>query len=211
MKNNKKNVFIVIKGLGLVFLGIVLFLIGAYNYSEFASIIGQGIKNYNIILIMIIMFIFGFFIIRVEPSFNFLMNYVVEATSGGIKEKFLEFFLGIGASIALVIAIFIVKNNLNILEFLLPSFFLAVVLAFLTPNKFLGIAMDSLGAVVGTISSTFFIPFLCGINSSVHTIGLLAFIGIVPVIFLEIAGFIYEKEVILHDYNSLDDRIIDYD
>jgi len=211
IRRNKKQISSVLKGLALVFLGITLFLLGSYNYSDFSRILGQGIRNYNIILIIMIMFIFAFFIIRVEPSFNFLMNYVVEATTGGIKEKFLEFFLGIGASIALVIAIFIVKNNLDIIEFLLPSFFLAVVLAFLTPNKFLGIAMDSLGAVVGTISSTFFIPFLLGINSSVNTIGILAFIGIIPVIFLEIAGFIYEKEVILHDYNSLDERIIDYD
>ena len=84
-------------------------------------------------------------------------------------------------------------------------------LSFFTPNKFLGIAFDSLGAVVGTISSTFFIPFLTNLNSSVNTIGLLAFIGIVPVIFLELAGFIYEREVMLHDYDILDDRIIDYD
>ena len=211
VKRNKKVFINIIKGLILVFLGITLFFIGAYNYLDISYLIGQGIKNYNIIFIMIIMFIFAFFIIRVEPSFNFLMNYVVETTSGGIKERFLEFFLGIGASIALVISIAIVVYDLEIMAFLLPSFFLAVVLAFITPNKFLGIAMDSMGAVVGTISWAFFIPLLQGINNNFNTIGLLAFIGIVPVIFLEIAGFIYEKETILHDYNSLDDRIIDYD
>ena len=210
-KRNKKQILEVIKGLILVFLGISLFLIGASNYSNFSNILGKSIVNYNIIYIVIVMFIFGFFIIRVEPSFNFLMNYVVDVTSGGIKDKFLELFLSMGASLALVISIFIVKNNLDIFEFLIPGFFLAVLLAFFTPNKFLSIAFDSLGAVIGTISSTFFIPFLLGLNSNANTIGLLAFIAIVPVIFLELAGFIYEKEVILHDYNSLDDRIVDYD
>ncbi|MBQ8891434.1 MAG: DUF1538 family protein [Bacilli bacterium] len=211
IKRNKKQILIVIKGLILVFLGISLFLVGANNYYEFASILGSKLSSYHTIQIAIVMFIFSFFIIRVEPSFNFLMNYVVDVTSGGIKDKFLELFLGIGASLALIISVYIVKNNLEIMEFLIPSFFLAILLSFFTPNKFLGIAFDSLGAIIGTISSTFFIPFLLGLNSSANTIGLLAFIGIVPVIFLELAGFIYEKEVILHDYNSLDEGIVDYD
>ena len=211
IKKNKKQLLIVIKGLLFVFLGISLFLIGADNYSQFSMILGQKLSYYNNIYIVIVMFIFAFFIIRVEPSFNFLMNYVVDVTSGAIKDKFLELFLSIGVSLALIISIFIVKNNLDIIMFLIPSFFLATILSFFTPNKFLGIAFDSLGAIVGTISSTFFIPFLLGLNSSANTIGLLAFIGIVPVIFLELAGFIYEKEIILHDYNSLDEEIIDYD
>ena len=211
IKNNKKNIINVLKGLIFVFLGISFFLIGANNYSSISSLIGAYIKNYNLIYIVIVMFIFSFFIIRVEPSFNFLMNYVNDVTSGGIKERLLELFLSLGASIALVISIFIVKYNLDILMFLIPCMFLAILLAFLTPNKFLGIAFDSLGAVIGTISSTFFIPFLLGINSNVNTIGLLSFIGIVPVIFLEIVGFIYEKEVLVHDYNSLDEEIVDYD
>ena len=211
IRKNKKEILKVMNGLLLVFIGISLFLIGAGKYSYFSNMLGKLLSSYSNFYIVIVMFIFSFFIIRVEPSFNFLMNYVVDVTSGGIKEKFLEIFLGFGASIGLTISIFIVKNNLDILEFLIPSFFLAILLSFFTPNKFLGIAFDSLGAVIGTISSTFFIPFLLGINSSANTIGLLAFIGVVPVIFLELAGFIYEKEVILHDYNSLDDRIVDYD
>ena len=210
-KKNKKTIKQVILGLILVFLGISLFLIGSSNYKEFSLILGQNLNNCNDIYKVIIIFLFAIFIIRVEPSFNFLMNYVVDTTSGGIKSKFLELFLGVGASIALVISIFVTIYNLDILMFLIPSFFLAIVLAFITPNKFLGIAFDSLGAVVGSISSTFFIPIFTGLNSNSSTLGYLAFIGIIPVIFLEIAGFIYEKEVILHDYNSLDEEIVDYD
>ena len=211
LKRNKKNVQKVLMGLSLVFLGITLFLVGSSRYQEFSLVLGNNLKNINDIFKIIIVFLFAIFIIRVEPSFNFLMNYVVETTSGGIKSKFLELFLGVGASIALVISIFISIYNLDILMFLIPSFFLALILAFLTPNKFLGIAFDSLPAVIGAISGTFFIPLLSGLNNNINTLGYLAFIGIVPVILLEIAGFIYEKEVILHDYNSLDEGIVDYD
>ena len=102
-------------------------------------------------------------------------------------------------------------NKVDILVVLLPSFFLAIILAFFTPNTFLSLAFDSLGAVIGTISSSFLLPILIGItNSSLQTFGYVAFIGIIPVIFLEIAGFIYEKEIILHDYNQLDDEVVIY-
>ena len=210
-KKNKKDIILIIKGLIFVYLGISLFFIGASSYSRFAFLMASSIKNVNNFFVMLVLAFISFFLIRVEPSFNFLINYVVDVTSGSIKDKFLELFLSMGASLALVISVFIVNNNLNIIEFLIPNFFLAILLAFFTPNKFLGIAFDSLGAVIGTISSTFFIPFLLGLNESANVVGLLAFIGIVSVIFLEIAGFIYEKEVILHDYSSLDDRIVDYD
>lgn len=215
-KKNYNNLKNIIKGLILVFIGISLFIIGAnFGYFDFANYLGFKIIKYNLGLTIFVSFIFGFFITKIEPSFNFLMNYINEVTNGGIKEKFLELFLSLGVSLSFVLSVFIVLNNLDIMKFLIPSLFIAVILAFITPNRFLSIAFDSLGAVIGTISSSFFIPFLIGVSSFYQplqsTFGLLAFIGIIPVIFLEIAGFIYEKEENLYDYSNFDDRIVDYD
>ena len=140
------------------------------------------------------------------------MNYVNDVTSGGIKEKFLSWFLSLGVAFSFALSIIVVMYKIDILVVLLPSFFLAIMLAFFTPNTFLSIAFDSLGAVIGTISSSFFIPILVSLsNNNLNTFGFLAFIGIIPVIFLELAGFIYEKEIIIHDYNKFDDRIVSYD
>ena len=218
IKKYKKDIIKVFKGLSFVFLGIILFILGAnFGYLKFASVLGEKIIQYNFNLTIIISLILGFLITKVEPSFNFLMNYINEVTNGGIKEKFLSLFLSLGVSLSFIVSIYIVSYNLNIMIFLIPSFFLAVLLAFFVPNRFLAIAFDSLGAVIGTISSSFFIPFLVGIanvfktNYLYNTFGLLAFIGIIPVIFLEIAGFIYDKEEYLYNYNNLDDRIVDYD
>ena len=111
-----------------------------------------------------------------------------------------------------MLSLIVVIYKIDILVVLIPSFFLAILLAFFTPNTFLSIAFDSLGAVIGTISSSFFLPILIGISKgNLLTAGYVAFIGIIPVIFLEIAGFIYEKEIVLHDYANLDDRIVGYD
>lgn len=213
IKKYKKEIREVIKGFIFVILGISLFYTGAkFGYLQIAFIIGEKLKDISFIITLLIAGLFGFLILKIEPSFVFLMNYVNYVTSGGIKEKFLEWFLSIGVAVSFLLSIVIVIYKINILVVLIPSFFLAILLAFFTPNTFLSIAFDSLGAVIGTISSSFFIPILIGFaNYNLNTFGYLAFIGIIPVIFLEIAGFIYEKEILLHDYNNLDDRIVGYD
>ena len=210
-KKNKNDIIKVIKGLVMVLLGVTLFIIGSNGLIQIINLLSYKLINYNYYLTILVGGIIGYLIIKIEPSFNFLMNYVVDATNGGIKENFLEFFLSIGVSIAMVISIIIVKNNLNILYFLVPSFFIAIFLAFVVSNRFLAIAFDSLGAVIGIISSSFFLPFLLGINSNYNMLGILALIGIIPVIFLEIAGYIYEKEEKENNYNYLDEEIVDYD
>ena len=213
IKKNKKEIKGILKGFAFVFIGISFYSIGAkFGYINLAFLLGEKILTLPLIWILILGGLLGFFILKIEPSFLFLMNYVNEVTSGGIKEKFLELFLSLGVAFSFLLSILVVIKQINILVVLIPSFFLAVLLAFFTPNTFLSIAFDSLGAVIGTISSSFFLPFLIGIsNSSLTTFGFLAFIGVIPVIFLEIAGFIYEKELKLHDYTRLDDRIVSYD
>ena len=86
------------------------------------------------------------------------------------------------------------------------------IIASSSPTNFLSIGFDSLGAVIGIISSSFILPILIGLtNSTLDTYGYVALIGIIPVIFLEIAGFIYEREIVHHDYNKLDDGVVIYD
>ncbi len=218
LKRYKKEIKEVLRGFLYVFLGIVLSFLGAnYGCLPMASIIGEKLSLISFPIILLIGGILGFLIPKIEPSFVFLMEYVNLVTSEGIKEKFLEFFLCLGVAFSFLITIVIVYYHLNIIEFLITSFFLAILIAFFTPNTFLSIAFDSLGAVIGTISSSFFLPFLVSLSKGfegitiLNTFGFLAFIGIVPVIFLELAGFIYEQEINMHDYNHFDDRIVDYD
>ncbi len=213
IKKHKKEIKGILTGFLFVFLGVGCYYTGAkYGYLNLASLIGEKLINVPIELVLIIGGVLGYLILRIEPSFVFLMNYVNDVTKGGIKEKFLELFLSLGVAFSFMMSLIIAINKVDILVVLLPSFFLAIILAFFTPNTFLSLAFDSLGAVIGTISSSFLLPILIGItNSSLQTFGYVAFIGIIPVIFLEIAGFIYEKEIILHDYNQLDDEVVIYD
>ena len=213
IKKHKKEIKIILKGFMFVFWGIGLYYTGAkFGYLDLAYLLGEKLLLVPMIFVLLICGVIGFFILKIEPSFVFLMNYVNDVTHGGIKEKFLELFLSLGLTFSFSLSAVIAINKIDILVFLIPSFFLAILLAFFTPNTFSSIGFDSLGAIIGTISSSFLLPILIGItNSSLQTYGYVAFIGIIPVIFLEIAGFIYEREYIHNDYKKLDDEVIIYD
>lgn len=216
-KQNKKEIRKIILGLVMVLLGITLFLTGGdVGFYKIAYDLGSNLGNINHLLIIIIGGLLGYFITKLEPSLKVLLNYVDTTTNGGIKSKFLETFLCLGVAISFMISLFRVLNSIDVMVFIIPFYFLAILLAFFTPNNFLGIAFDSAGVIAGNMASTFLLPLLIGVSSTLNlnylmtAFGTLSLISIIPVIILEIVGIIYNMETKLLDTKQIDDSIINY-
>ena len=216
-KKIKKERKKVIVGLILVLFGITLFLTGGdVGYFKMGYELGTNLGSVNKFIILILGGMFGFFIAKIEPSLKVLITHVNDVTNGGIKDRFLEIFLCIGVSLSVILSLFRVLNGDSVMMFLIPTYFLAILLAFFTPNNFLGIAFDAGGVVAGNMTSSFLLPLLIGVASNVsfnylkEAFGVMSLISIIPVIILEIVGLIYETETkCLENYNLLDDTIID--
>ena len=215
-KRRKKENRKIIIGLLMVLLGITLFLTGGdVGYFKIAYMLGTKIGNINQVIIILIGGILGYLLAKIEPSVKVLISYVDEATNGGIKEKFLEKCLCFGVSLSIMLSLFRVLNGYSVIVFLIPLYFLATLFAFFTPNNFLGIAYDGGGVVTGRMSSTFLLPLLIGVASTItnnylsEAFGAMALISIIPIIILEIVGLIYKVEI---DINKVivDDTIINY-
>ena len=201
----------------MVLIGITLFLTGGdVGYFKMGYMLGTNFHNINHLLIIIIGGVFGYFITKIEPSLKVLINYVNDVTNGSIKDKFLEKFLCIGVSLSVILSLLRVLNGVDVMYFLIPTYFLALFLAFFTPTNFLAIAFDSGGVVAGSITSSFLLPMLIGVASNIginylkEAFGVLSLISIIPVIILEIVGLIYQVEVNSYDTKNIDDTIIDY-
>lgn len=214
---NKKEIKKVLTGLTMVLVGITLFLTGGdVGYFKIGYMLGTNFHNINHLLIIIIGGVFGYFIAKIEPSLKVLINYVNDVTNGSIKDKFLERFLCIGVSLSVILSLLRVLNDVDVMYFLIPTYFLALFLAFFTPTNFLAIAFDSGGVVAGSITSSFLLPMLIGVASNIginylkEAFGVLSLISIIPVIILEIVGLIYQVEVNSYDTKNIDDSIIDY-
>ncbi len=204
-------------GLLMVLVGITLFLTGGdVGYFKIGYMLGTNFENVNHLLILVIGGIFGYFISKIEPSLKVLISYVNEVTNGGIKDKFLEVCLCIGTSISVMLSLYRVLNGYSVMEFLIPTYFLAVFLAFFTPNNFLSIAFDSGGVVAGNMTSSFLLPLLIGLAETVsnnylkEAFGVMSLISVIPIILIEIVGLIYNVERKSYDKTLLDDTIVDY-
>lgn len=214
---NKKEIKKIITGLTMILVGITLFLTGGdVGYFKIGYMLGTNFHNINHLLIIIIGGVFGYFITKIEPSLKVLINYVNDVTNGSIKDKFLEKFLCIGVSLSVILSLLRVLNGIDVMYFLIPTYFLAIFLAFLTPTNFLAIAFDASGVVAGSMTSSFLLPMLIGVASVIQinylkeAFGVLSLISIIPVIILEIVGLIYQIEVNSYDTKNIDDAIIDY-
>ena len=222
LKDNFTQVFfsllLIVIGLIMVLVGITLFLTGGdVGYFKIAYLIGNKLNSVNELIIVIIGGVLGFFISKIEPTIKVLINYVDNVTNGGIKDHFLENCLCLGVSISIMLSLYRVMNGYSVMIFLIPTYFLAILFAFFTPNSFLGLAFDAGGVVTGSFVSSFLIPLLIGVASNLsnsyltEAFGVMALISIIPVIILEIVGMIYNIEIQEIDYKQLDDRIIEYD
>jgi len=216
-KNYKKEYPKIFIGLLMALIGITLFLTGGdVGYFKIGYELGTNLGSINHFIILLVGGVFGYFISKIEPSLKVLINYVNDTTNGGIKDKFLETILCIGVSLSVILSIYRVLNGYSVMIFLIPTYFLAILLAFFTPNNFLAIAFDASGVVAGNMTSSFLLPLLVGVASNITTsylqeaFGVLSLISIIPVIILEIVGLIYQREYQSFNPKLLDTTIVDY-
>ena len=110
------------------------------------------------------------------------------------------FSLSIGVAFAVGLAMLrIVVPGIRLWHYLLPGFLISVVLAFLTPKLFVGIAFDSGGVASGPMTATFVLAFAQGASDAIEysdllldSFGVISMVAMTPLIALQILGLIYQ-------------------
>lgn len=196
-------------GIGLVYtyLGLVLFLTGVnVGFMPAGNYLGQTIAGLPFSWIIIpIGMIIGYFIVLAEPAVFVLTKQVEELTSGAISAKAMGTSLSLGVSVSVGLAMIRVLTGISILWFLIPGYFIALVLTFFVPKIFTAIAFDSGGVASGPMTATFLLPFAMGAcealggNIITDAFGIVAMVAMTPLITIQIMGLIFRlKERKLH-------------
>jgi len=196
-------------GIGLVYtyIGLVLFLTGVnVGFMPAGNYLGQTIASLDYAWIIIpIGMIIGYFIVMAEPAVFVLTRQVEELTSGAISAKAMGLSLSIGVACSVGLAMIRVLTGISILWFLVPGYFVALILAFFVPKIFTAIAFDSGGVASGPMTATFLLPFAMGACQSVggniitDAFGIIAMVAMTPLITIQVMGVIYKvKEKNLH-------------
>jgi len=188
-------------GVIYTFIGLVLFLTGVHaGFMNVGSIVGYNIASMgNKFLLILIGFILGLLTVLAEPAVHVLTHQIEDITSGYVKRKVVMFSLSIGVGISAALSIMrILIPNLKLWHILLPGYIIAIILMYLVPDLFVGIAFDAGGVASGPMTATFTLAFAQGAaeategaNVLIDGFGMIALVALTPLITLQILGYIY--------------------
>ena len=204
---NKRSFIKIIIGLIYTYIGLVVFLTGVnVGFMPAGNYLGQTIANLPFAWIIIpIGMIIGYFIVLAEPAVFVLTKQVEEMTSGAISANAMGTSLSIGVSLSVGLAMIRVLTGISILCFLIPGYFIALVLTFFVPKLFTAIAFDSGGVASGPMTATFLLPFAMGAcealggNIITDAFGIVSMVAMTPLITIQIMGLVFKiKEKKLH-------------
>lgn len=204
----------IVIGFVYTFFGMVFFFLGAESgFIPVASALGKWVSQSmvageNVLwLFVLICVVLGFISMLAEPSVRVLAVNVSEVSRGVISKKTIYIALGIATSLALLMNVFRVTYNIDFYYFIVPLFLLALILAFLSPDIYVGIAIDAAGVATGTMASCFFLPMFIGYASILYAndlqgnktlgssimkngFGVVGLMSVMPIIAVEVVGLI---------------------
>lgn len=204
LKLSKKSFSKIIKGFIYTYIGLVLFLVGVNaGFMDVGSTIGHSLASMdNIFLPTIIGFVVGLVTILAEPSVYVLTHQIEEITSGYIKRRVVLVALSIGVGLAVALSIVrILVPSVQFWHYLLPGYLISVVLSYIVPDLFVGIAFDSGTVASGPMTATFIFAFAKGAADAASNIGsnilldgfgTIATVTLIPIIALQVLGLIFK-------------------
>ena len=212
-------------GFLFTYLGLVVFLTGVnIGFMPAGQLIGQELASgpYQYLLIPIGALV-GYFIVAAEPAVHVLKKQVEEVSNGAITQQSISLGLSIGVAISVGIAMLRILTGISILWFLIPGYALSLIMSFLVPPIYTGIAFDSGGVASGPMTATFLLPLAMGAcealggNLMADAFGIVAMVAMTPLITIQSLGLYSEikrKAAIRSVVSMLDnveDGIIYYD
>lgn len=199
LKLERRPFLRILIGILYTYVGLVLFLVGVnVGFSPLGSMLGETLTHgWRRWLLIPFGMLMGWFVITAEPAVHVLNKQVEEVSSGAISSKAMGLSLSIAIAAAVGLAMVRVLTGLPILYFLIPGYFISLVLTFFVPPIFTAIAFDSGGVASGPMAATFMLPFAVGASTAVggniltDAFGLVAMVAMMPLITIQIMGLIY--------------------
>lgn len=211
-------------GFAYTFVGMVFFFLGAESgFIPLVTRMGEWFASQGesrLWLFALAVVLMGFISMLAEPSVRVLAVNVSEVSRGVITQPVIYIALGVATSSALLFNVFRVMYNIDYIYFVVPLFVLALVLAFFSPDIYVGIAIDAAGVATGTMASCVFLPLFIGFSVSRYSgdadygrlimrngFGVVGLMSVMPIIALEVVGIMATIKTKLSYQRALEQAI----
>ena len=187
------------------FLGLVIFFVGVHaGFMHMGKEIGYNLAMYgNHSLPVILGAVLGMLIILTEPAVYVLTHQIEDVTNGYLRRKTVLTFLAIGMAFAVGLHVvkIILPPGITLWHYILPGYIFALTIMFFTPKMFTGISFDSGAVASGPMTVTFILAYSQGVAEAVphadvlrDSFGVIVMVTMMPVIALQVLGFIYKMK-----------------
>ncbi len=203
-KLSKLQVRRILFGVLFTFIGLVLFLTGVNaGLMEVGNIVGYSLASMeNQLFVVLIGFILGMVTILAEPAVHVLTHQIEEVTSGYVRRKVVMFALAFGVALSVALSVIrILIPEIQLWHYLLPGYVISIVMTYIAPKLFVGIAFDSGGVASGPMTATFILAFAQGVaeategaNILIDGFGVIAMVAMTPLIALQILGLVFKMK-----------------
>lgn len=186
-------------GCVLVFLGLVLFLLGArIGLLPMGEAVGAELPRRGLYLLIIFSFLVGFAVTVAEPGVWVLANQVDYVSGGEIGSAILIVMVALGVGVFLVLAMLRILLGIPIAYLFMGGYLLIFILSYFTPDAFVPVAFDAGGVTTGPMTVPFILSLgvgtvsvLGGKSSLADGFGLVGLASIGPVLAVMLLGVIY--------------------
>lgn len=197
LKVSRKKKKSLVLGIVITFFGLYLFLFGIdYGMLDMGSAVGEFLTTKSPAFSIILSVIIGFLITFTEPSVRVLGSQVEEITNGNIRKGFVTIAIAVAMMIAVSLSTVKIMYDISIWYILGIGYGLILLLMPFSNTTFVSIAFDSGGVASGPMSAAFILPLMLGFASSnggsTEGFGLIAIVGMVPILVIEFIGVVYK-------------------
>lgn len=127
----------------------------------------------------------GFGATLAEPALNALGSTVENLTNGAFKKSMLMYSVAFGVACGICLGILKMVINMPVVIFLLPLYFLAMGLTYISSEDFVNIAWDSAGVTTGPVTVPLVLAMGLGFGNAMGSIdgfGILSLASICPIL-----------------------------
>lgn len=159
-------------------LGIILAVIGLHLFLKGTNMslipLGDSVgRNLYILdnkwLVVLVGFVIGYFGTLVEPALKTLALEVEELSVGAIPHKVLLHGVAAGFGLGMGIGLFKIISNVPYVKIIAPLLILVIILAFIAPDPYPSIAMDSASATTGPVNIPLNMALAIGLASIIES------------------------------------------
>ncbi len=194
----KRQLLRIAVGVIFTYAGLVMFLTGVnVGFMPIGYKLGTSLGQLHPAFLIGFGVIMGVLVVLAEPAIHVLNAQVEDVTGGMITRKSMILGLCIGVGAAIGLAMVRIVFDFSIIYYVIPGYFLSLVLSLFVPKVYTAIAFDSGGVASGPMTSGFILPFAVGACVAVQgsgavlqdAFGVVAVVAMTPLITIQLLGF----------------------